>query len=390
MAALARRRFPVRFQGHRGGDLLSGGILGPPVGKALMTASVRRPLTNLLAPAAVVAGLAAVLAACSSPAPPPAPPPPAPVAVIIPPVSLSPKVVEQASAYRAYLARAGAISPAFTGGPDVAQGLKAGEAYEPAALLRGQIAYGAVAALQEPEFVAGVRKFVADPDQRRQVAYEVMKDPAYALGFAGSAKAAGLVMGALQDDGKKLVDLGLSVKQAAYDVQHQSWSKAEVAGRDTRLTLAKELSSTPNLGEIAETARLQSAVTGAGGQMGLTPSDVAPPYTPVVVRALAVAALAALGYADDASLGQVMPMLAEPNAANCLNMSKLNLYQCLAVAKPHYEDVFCLGQHALTDTGRCLMKDAGAADPVQAAPPPEPKVTPVSTKKKGRGRAKKS
>jgi len=31
-----------------------------------------------------------------------------------------------------------------------------------------------------------------------------------------------------------------------------------------------------------------------------------------------------------------------------------------------------------------------AALTVQAAPPPEPKVTPVSTKKKGRGRAKKS
>jgi len=311
------------------------------------------------------------------------------VAVVIPPVSLSPKVVEQASAYRAYIARTAAISPAFSGGGDVAQGLKTGEAYEPQALLRGQIAYGALAALQAPEFVAGVRKFVGDPEQRRQVAYEVMKDPAYAVGFAGSAKAAGLVMGALQDDGRKLVDLGLSVKQAAYDVQRQGWSKGEVSGRDARLTLAKELSSTPGLGEVAETQRLQSAVTGAG-QIAVSPAEAAPPYTPVVVRALAVAALAALGYADDASLGQVMPMLAEPNAANCLNMSKLNLYQCLAVAKPHYEDVFCLGVHALTDTGRCLMKDAGAADPVQAAPPPEPKVTPVSTKKKGRAKGKKS
>jgi len=355
-----------------------------------MTANHRvSRLRSLLAPTAA-AGLAAALAAgCSSPAPPPAPPPPAPVAVVIPPVSLSPKVVEQASAYRAYIARTAAISPAFSGGGDVAQGLKTGEAYEPQALLRGQIAYGALAALQAPEFVAGVRKFVGDPEQRRQVAYEVMKDPAYAVGFAGSAKAAGLVMGALQDDGRKLVDLGLSVKQAAYDVQRQGWSKGEVSGRDARLTLAKELSSTPGLGEVAETQRLQSAVTGAG-QIAVSPAEAAPPYTPVVVRALAVAALAALGYADDASLGQVMPMLAEPNAANCLNMSKLNLYQCLAVAKPHYEDVFCLGVHALTDTGRCLMKDAGAADPVQAAPPPEPKVTPVSTKKKGRAKGKKS
>jgi hypothetical protein len=26
------------------------------------------------------------------------------------------------------------------------------------------------------------------------------------------------------------------------------------------------------------------------------------------------------------------------------------------VAKPHYEDVFCLGQHVLMDTGQCLGK----------------------------------
>jgi hypothetical protein len=45
-------------------------------------------------------------------------------------------------------------------------------------------------------------------------------------------------------------------------------------------------------------------------------------------------------------------------------MAKLNLYQCLAVARPHYEDVFCLGQHVLEDTGHCLMKGAGVAEPI--------------------------
>ncbi len=245
----------------------------------------------------------------------------------------------------------------------MAQGLKTGAAYEPGQLLRGAIAYGAVVALQDPTFVAGVRKFAADPDQRRTVAYEIMKDPAYAVGFSGSAGAAGLVMGALGADGKKLMNVGLSVKQAAYDVQHQAWSKGEVSGRDARLALAKDLSTTPGRGETEMTARLQSAVVG-GSQMSLTPAEAAPPYTSVVVHALAVAALAALGYADEANLGQVMPILAEPNSANCLNMSKLNLYQCLAVAKPHYEDVFCLGQHILEDTGHCLMKGVGAQEPV--------------------------
>ncbi|HEV7385086.1 MAG TPA: hypothetical protein VGN89_09420 [Phenylobacterium sp.] len=352
--------------------------------------SVRRPEGRTAASVAALV-LAAVLAGCAAPAPPP-PPPPAPVAVV-PPVNLSPRVVEQAAAYRAYVARASTISPNFSGGEDVAQSLKSAESYEPGQLLRGAIAYGAVVALQDPAFVAGVRKFVGDPDQRRTVAYEVMKDPAYAVGFSGSASAAGLVMNALGGDGRKLLDTGRSVKQAAYDVQHQPWSKIEVPGRDGRLALAKQLSATSAPGEIAETARLQLAVTG-GAQMGFSAESASPPYTPLVIRSLAVAALAALGYADDASLAQVMPILAETNSASCLNMSKLNLYQCLAVSKPHYEDVFCLGQHILMDTGHCLMKGAGVTDPIDVklaeaaaakaaavpAPPPQ-KARPRSKKR---------
>jgi hypothetical protein len=107
----------------------------------------------------------------------------------------------------------------------------------------------------------------------------------------------------------------------------------------------------------------------------------------MVMRSLAVAALAALGYADDASLEQVMPIMAEPTSAQCLNMSKLNLYQCLAVAKPHYEDVFCLGQHVLMDTGSCLMKGVGVAEPVPVAAP-LPEVTKVSTKPAAHGKRK--
>ncbi len=315
---------------------------------------------------AAAIALALILAACAAPAPQPvAPAPPKPIAAVVPPISLSPRVVEQASAYRAYVARAGAISPNFSSGADVAESLKTGTAYEPRQFLQGAIAYGAVVALQDPAYVAGVRKYASDSEMRRTVAYEIMKDPAYAVGFTGAASAAGLVMTALGEDGRKLLELGRSVRQAAYDVQHQPWSKAEVSGRESRMQLAKELSATPGLGEVTETSRLQMAVSGPG-QMSVTGQSVEPPYTPAVVHSLAVAALAALGYADDNSLAQVMPILADPPSATCLSMSKLNLYQCLAVAKPHYEDVFCLGQHVLTDTGHCLMKSAGVTEPVDA------------------------
>ena len=336
------------------------------------------PVRRILSFAAAAA--AALLAACSQ-APPPAA---APVAVAPPPppgVSLSPRLVEQASAYRVYVERATKISPAFTDGAAIAQSLKTGESYEPHQLLRGAIAYGAVVALQDPGFRAGVRTYVADADQRRTIAYEIMKDPAYALGINGAPGAAGLVAMALGDDGKQLLAGGRAVKQAAYDVQHFAWSKADVVARENRLAMAKQLSATPLAGDTDLTARLTSAVSGVQ-PLTLTSAAASPPYSPLVVRSLAVAALAALGYADDSSLEQVMPLVAEPNSAECLNMSKLNLYQCLAVAKPHYEDVFCLGQHVLMDTGSCLMKGVGVADP--NPPPPPPVLTEVSSKTSAR------
>ena len=76
--------------------------------------------------------------------------------------------------------------------------------------------------------------------------------------------------------------------------------------------------------------------------------------------------MAALGEAGDANVTTVMGLITEPNIGGCMNMSKLNLYQCLAVARPHYEDVFCLGQHAMMDTGRCMIKAAGLPEPYEA------------------------
>lgn len=340
-------------------------------------------LRRTAAPTALA--LAMILAGCA-PAPPPkiTPPPPPPA------ISLSPQVIEQASAYRAYVARASAISPGFVDGDSVAQSLKTGEAYEPDQLLRGAIAYGAVVALQDPAFVASVRKYTGDAEQRRTIAYEVMKDPAYAVGFSGSASAAGLVVAALAGDGRKLLEVGKTVKQAAYDVQHAAWSKADVSGREGRLALAKQLSSTALTGETAETARLQLAVTGST-PLGLTGETVSPPYTPLVIRSLAVAALAALGYADENSAAQVTPMLSDPRGSKCFSLSKLNLYQCLAVSKPHYEDVFCLGQHVLMDTGACLMQGAGVASPLDIKPLPLPvakAAVPVKAKTKARPKSK--
>lgn len=338
--------------------------------------------------AAVAAMLAstAMIASCASEAPPaPAPLPPAPVPVAAappPPVALSNSVLEAASAYRIYMRRAAEISPAFASGDAVEQSLVSAEAYEPKQLLRGAIAYGALVALQSPQFVASVRTYAVDPTTRRDLADHLRRDPSYSAALPSAANAAGLVVATLNGDAAKVRHAGELVKQSAYDVQHQAWSKAAVIAPADRLARAKTLSAQPITPPAGEVQLLGGAVNGSDASgvsvLGVSGEAIPAPYTAVVSRALAVAAIAALGEGGADQDAALAAMLDEPSSSFCLNMSKLNLYQCLSVAKPYYEDVFCLGQHILLDTSQCVAKAVGAAPTtsVAAAAP----ITPAAIK----------
>ena len=280
-------------------------------------------------------------------------------------VSLSPQVVQAASAYRYYMARSSAIAPAFTDGDSIAGAVQAGAAYEPAQMVRGAIAYAAVVALQDKAFVDSVRVYARDSSQRREVTNELLKNPAYVAGIPDSAGAAGLVIANLGSDAQRLYDAGKAVKQSAYDIQKQSWSKSDVQGRESRLAAAKSASVTAMAGDMAETARLQQ-ISMALPSAAVSVPPIAPPYTPTVTRGLAIAALAVLGEARDSNMASVNGLMSETNIGGCMSSAKLNLYQCLAVARPHYEDVFCLGQHALMDTGRCMIRASGLPEPYEA------------------------
>ncbi len=317
-----------------------------------------------LALTGAAAALAALLSACA----PPAPPPPPPVAVAPPPpITLSSDVTELAAAYQGYVDRALTLTPEFRNAEQVQESVRVGASYEPVQLLGGAVAYAAVIALQDPAFVAGVRTYVNDPVQRRAIAAQIMSDPAYAVGIKGADSAAGLIAESISAQGWKVYSLGRSVKLAAYGVQKENWSKANVVDQPGRLARAKMLSTQPIRGSTETAARFQQASIGAT-PLSLPPRSAKPPYSPLVVRGLAVAALAALGEAGDRNMESIRPLLVDGTTDRCFNMSKLNLYQCLAVAKPHYEDVFCLGQHILMDTGQCLIKGVGGPTPLEVYP----------------------
>jgi len=331
-----------------------------------------------IAPTVAAVALAFLLAACKTTVPeaPPPPPPPAP-----PPITLAPRVFEEASAWRAYMARANAISPQFADGAQIASSLRLAAAYEPKQFLRGAVSYAAVMALQDPTYVAGIREHAANPLSRLALRDQIVANPYAVIGMPGAESAGARIATALGGEGTRLLLTGRAVKQAAYDVQHQAWSKKDVVNRDGRLGEAKSLSTLPMLGEMADVDLLrQASLTGAPMSLAApqaAPVEIATPFSPLVVKGLAVAALAALGEAGEANLVAIDSVMTEPKADYCLTIAKLNLYQCLAVSKPHYEDVFCLGQHILIDTGQCMIKTTGVVAPPE---PPRPvAVTPVRT-----------
>jgi hypothetical protein len=298
----------------------------------------------------------------------PPPPPPVEQTVEVGPPALAGYVVEQASAYASYMRKASAISPTFTNGPSVGDALRLGAHSEQHQLQQGVVAYAAIVALQDPTFVKAVREFASHPSQRETVAGYILANPNYVMTLVGHETAAGLIVATLGDQAAHLKTIGDKVKQESLDIQlKSSWSKKAVPGPDQRLRDIKQLSASPITGDDDLKAQLAQASTGAG-PMPLAGSPVAPPYNQAVVRGMALAALAILGKAGDGNMDYVMPLLVNDGDGYCFNMSKLNLYQCLSVARPYYEDIYCLGLHALDDTADCVSSEIGHPSP--AAPTP--------------------
>jgi hypothetical protein len=252
----------------------------------------------------------------------------------------------------------------------VVTALRAGVAYEPAQFQEGMIGYGALAALQEGRFVSGVEAAVAQAGGREALAAQIAADPNQVLRFDGAAQAAARIQAALHTRGASVFGTGGQVKQSAYGIQHQAWSATLVSDAAGRLAEVKSLSSSRLTPSDSDNAHLIATVTGPSA----AGAGEAPQPTAIVVRAMALAAEAELGAARNDDLPRLQPLLSENSTSSCLRMSKLNLYQCMAVAGPQYEDVFCLGQHALMDTGQCVTKAAGESAPavpvMASAPPP--------------------
>ncbi|VTO13340.1 hypothetical protein [Brevundimonas vancanneytii] len=331
-----------------------------------------------LSVAAVAA--AAVLASCSTPepeAPPPAPPPPPP-----PALALNQSVAEAASVYVAFVREVGSIQAGFPDAESIQAAVRKGAAVEAGQLSRGMIAYGAILALQSPEYVAGVRQFASDPAQRQQMVSRIVADPAYAATLPGAEAAAGLIASTMGQDAATMTAIAEAVETDAYTIQGRSdprrrWATQPVADRNGRLEGAKSLSAVPRLPSAEDSARLFAAAHSGSG-LNLTAAQRGAPFTPAIVNSLAIAALAALGAAGEDAKANTDALTTESNNEFCLSMSKLMLFQCLAAAKPNYEDIFCAGRHVVRDLAQCTSQYTGPMPTITVAVPPTGAPTPMA------------
>ena len=284
-----------------------------------------------------------------------------------PSVALARRVVESAEAFADYMQRASAVRPNYVDAAGVTRALQAGAVYEPVQLEEGAIAYVALAALQDPEFVRSVDALGRQGRYEVSLAQELSANPRLIMQLPGSAAAAARAAKALGRMGSALSASGAAVKQSAYDMQHSAWSKAPMA------------SPAALLAELKARSALREALATDGGQSMLTSltelrsADVdggSGRLTPVVAQGLTLAALAVLGEAGEEHTDRVANLLSDAESAQCLKMARLNLYQCLSVAGPNYEDVFCLGQHAMLDTAQCVATSSGWAAPARGVAVP--------------------
>ncbi|HEY8572126.1 hypothetical protein [Phenylobacterium sp.] len=255
------------------------------------------------------------------------------------------QLAAQASAFESFMRKARAIDAGFSSPTQVQSALAAGASHDPKQLEAGMVAYAAMAALQEPKFAAAAR--AGGPDLARRIAV----NPEAVFALPGSTAAAARASGALYAQGTGLAGEGRKVKQAAYSVQKQAWSKARVPNAPGRLANVKRISAAGYQPGRHDTAALFHALAESGRRPGAV--------SPVVARGVALAALSAQG---QQSRGKAL--MSDARTSSCVRIAKLNLYQCLSAAGPHYEDIYCLGQHAMIEPAQCVTE--AAAPPKRA------------------------
>ncbi len=254
-------------------------------------------------------------------------------------------------------------------------------------LTRGFVAYGAMTAARNEQFVAEVRKVAAAYGKDR-VVKALLNNTNYAGTIAGGGKATDFVVRATDSDADRVMAAAERVKSRAREIQSIKWGKAlsgPAGPRLARLKAAASASTAKPLNQelvdrlkVAPGAGEPDAIA-FGGENFWTSFTAKDPGAVAVLTAMparvqsynwsttsggasirgAMLSLAAM-YALDATQDKpedTAGLLNNRLTNTCLQSAQLQYYQCVASAHFNYENMACIGDAGLGAVGYCL-KDA--------------------------------
>ena len=314
-------------------------------------------------------------------------PAPQPVAATTQPSTIAaPKNDPLARAAALYATYHGEVTDVKTNGfssaRDIDKSLTNLGGHNPEQLTQGWMAYSALVASQNPEFRAAVRD-IEGYYGRETLMAGLQNDVRYARSLNGGNSAVTQSLSAVSADSRRLLGAAAYVKEQAYSLQGAGWAKGKVGNSSAK---ASSLTSSTRMG-IPARSELVTALNSPGidsvlqqaGQTGApsvwesvssaastirVPASVsrlgqsrriARGKEPIADRITTLAAYRIIN-ADPSAASSMRMAMSERETSGCLNMANLNLQQCVAAAHKHYEVPFCIGEHALSDVGKCIGK----------------------------------
>ncbi len=270
----------------------------------------------------------------------------------------------------------------FASAKDIDRSLSNLGGHNPDQLSQGWMAYSALVAAQNPEFRAAVRD-IESYYGREMLVTGLKNDARYARTLNGGNSAVTSSLSAVSADSRRLIGAAAFVKEQAYSLQGAGWAKGKVGnssakadrllastrtGIPARGTMVTALASpemngvlsragqsgSPSVWENVSSAASAIRVPAVATTFGQS-KRIARGKEPIADRITTLAAFRILG-SDEASAPSMRVAMKDRETAACLNMANLNLQQCVAAAHKHYEVPFCIGEHALSDVGKCIGK----------------------------------
>ncbi|MBY0422603.1 MAG: hypothetical protein K2Q06_09885, partial [Parvularculaceae bacterium] len=188
----------------------------------------------------------------------------------------------------------------------------------------------------------------------------------------GARAAVERVLSKTAQDSARFSALGEAFKQQAYSMQRTAWGKKQIGAGSARNAEAasygknRTASPTPamqpatNGGVTApQLASLDKSWSPGWGSQSGASGSLRPKAEAVMNRVMSLAARYAVGAGVNEAV--VNAYAVNDHAEECLVMASLTLRQCIAATRTPYEEAFCLGEHSLNDTSRCIgwVADAG-------------------------------